>query len=1185
MEIWNIFKKNIARPINGVVKADQLNEAVVWQELDEYVVTRELDRHLRSFLSAYLAAIDNSCDPTIAARMAVWISGFFGSGKSHFIKILSYLLANRAISNAESGEYRKAVDFFEEKIKDPMCLGDVRRIARMDTDVILFNIDSRADAGDGRTTILSVFWRVFNEHLGFCGESLHLAEIERYLARKDKLEAFKSRFKEIYGSNWESERDAYTLLQDEIVQALSDVLGKSTQASADWFEKSTTEFNLTVENFAKQVNEYLDSVSPKKRIIFLIDEVGQFIGGDTHLMLNLQTIVEDLGRLCAGRAWVVVTSQEDIDAVLGDLKAGKAHDFSKIQGRFTTRLSLSSSNTDEVIQARLLQKTEEARSELERLFAEKGDILKNQLSFSHDTTTLKNFSDGKDFVSNYPFAPYHFQLVQKIFESIRKAGATGLHLSKGERSMLDAFQSAAMAVSQKEIGALVPLHAFFPCIESFLDTAVKRSIEQAWDNAGLDKSFDVQLLQTLFLIRYVDIIKPRVDNLVTLCIAEVDADRINLKRRIEAALQRLEKENLISRNGDLYFFLTNEEREVSREIKGMEISSATEVQLLGDLIFDGILKGKTKYRYQPYKRDYPFNRICDGRFWGKDCKDEIGLEIISPLHDEYALFSAAKCVLYSANQDANIVLKLEDDRELGAELRRFLQTDKYIRDKSSTAASTTLMQILRDHAEENRKRKERLELIAARLTAEAEFFIMGKRLDINEATAIKTVDRAFEHLVQNVFGKYAYLGVVVEDPVKEIKALFASDDITQQQLLFGFENQEPRDVKEIRSFIELMTAQNKTVMLSDLIGYFSRRPYGWPEYQVVLLVAKLYMAGKINLLMDQDKLKPETAFSPLSKSGQWRQVKVVKRKSLKGLELENARKLAQDLFGTMPPAGTDQMVVHIRERLTQWQGDLAKFQPLAETGQYPGRAEIEKALESIGHLVPINDGTEFVRSFNAAKNDLLDASDDLADLRDFYNNQRSTWESLRLAVHRYQPNRGILEKDKVAAQALGRMVEILNVPHPYGLLKEVGQLITAVEQINSTMLAKARNIAGQEIDDKIKRLKEALDAHQAKDDLRNRVLIPFQDLKKQIPIEDSIPQLTYNLSEAQTNYEDALAVIEASIAPAPEPQPRKEVKMIRPAEYKQKTYLETEEDVDAYVYKVRTVLLAAIRDNLRVSLK
>ena len=373
MQIQNIFKKNISRPINGVVKADQLDESVVWQELDEYVVTRELDRHFRGFMSAYLGAIDNPSDPIIAARMAVWISGFFGSGKSHFLKIISYLLSNKAARCPETAVDKKAVDFFSDKIKDPMLLADIKRTQSFNTDVILFNIDSRADASDGRTTILTVFWRLFNESLGFCSDSLPLAEIERYLTRKGRYEAFKEKFEQIYGSAWEDERDAYSLLQDEIVEALSIILDKNPNATKDWFEKYENSFTLTVEHFAKRVKEYLDLKPRNHRIVFLVDEIGQFIGSDTHLMLNLQTIVEDLGRICEGRAWVMVTSQEDIDAIIGDIKSSKANDFSKIQGRFNTRLSLSSANTDEVIQARLLEKKDGAKTELETLFAEKDE--------------------------------------------------------------------------------------------------------------------------------------------------------------------------------------------------------------------------------------------------------------------------------------------------------------------------------------------------------------------------------------------------------------------------------------------------------------------------------------------------------------------------------------------------------------------------------------------------------------------------------------------------------------------------------------------------------------------------------------------------------------------------------------------------------------------------------------------
>jgi hypothetical protein len=93
----------------------------------------------------------------------------------------------------------------------------------------------------------------------------------------------------------------------------------------------------------------------------------------------------------------------------------------------------------------------------------------------------ERFKDTDHFVKNYPFAPYQFQLIQKIFEAIRKAGATGMHLARGERSMLDAFQSAAKAVSVQEVGILVPPYDFYSSIESFLDMAVKKDDRSSGD--------------------------------------------------------------------------------------------------------------------------------------------------------------------------------------------------------------------------------------------------------------------------------------------------------------------------------------------------------------------------------------------------------------------------------------------------------------------------------------------------------------------------------------------------------------------------------------------------------------------------------------------------------------------------------------------------------------------------------
>src|SRR5208283_1129312 len=149
---------------------------------------------------------------------------------------------------------------------------------------------------------------------------------------------------------------------------------------------------------------------------------------------------------------------------VNQIKTTQKRDFSKITGRFHTRLSLSSSNTDEVIHQRLLLKKAQAEQELKSLYGSKGDILKHQLTFTSDCATLKSFRNADDFSLNYPFGPHQFQLLQTIFESIRKAGATGLHLSRGERSMLDSFQSAAKAISANGIGALVPIYEFYPAI-------------------------------------------------------------------------------------------------------------------------------------------------------------------------------------------------------------------------------------------------------------------------------------------------------------------------------------------------------------------------------------------------------------------------------------------------------------------------------------------------------------------------------------------------------------------------------------------------------------------------------------------------------------------------------------------------------------------------------------------------
>ena len=225
MLIQDLFERDIFRPINGVVKADQLDDSSVWQELDEFVITRELDQHFRKFISWYLESVEQGKTPDPNGKMGIWISGFFGSGKSHFLKVLSYLLRNRVHKNHHQS--KQAVEFFESKVKDAMLFGDIKRAVVADTDVILFNIDSKADHRTGRDLILRVFLKVLNELQGYSGDHPHIAHMERYLESKGKLEAFQAAYEALTGLSWIDERDAYHFNRDEVVKALSEALGQS----------------------------------------------------------------------------------------------------------------------------------------------------------------------------------------------------------------------------------------------------------------------------------------------------------------------------------------------------------------------------------------------------------------------------------------------------------------------------------------------------------------------------------------------------------------------------------------------------------------------------------------------------------------------------------------------------------------------------------------------------------------------------------------------------------------------------------------------------------------------------------------------------------------------------------------------------------------------------------------------
>lgn len=1195
MIIREFFERDITRPINGVVKADQQDDTSVWHELDEFVVTRELDKHLHLFISNYLKVADNLNNPEFAGKIGVWISGFFGSGKSHFLKVLSYVMGNRTLQ--VDGKVKRTAEFFESKIKDAMFYADIKRAVAFPTDVILFNIETKSDHANSRDAILSVLLRMLNELQGYSGHPPHIAHMERHLDERGKLTAFHEAFLAATGKSWHAERDAFDFYRDEMIGALSKALGQSVDASTNWYDKAESNFSLTVENFSLWVKEYLDSKGPDHRLLFFADEVGAFIGQNSQLMLNLQTITETLGTTCGGRAWIIVTSQEDIDTVIGEMSQGRMNDFSRITARFTTRMSLSSANVDEVIRARLLDKREVATTFLKTLYTEKGDIIRNQLTFGATKMSMKSYENAADFAATYPFIPYQFQLLQKIFEAIRKAGATGMHLARGERSLLDAFQSAACQVNDCAPGVLVPLYRFYPSIENFLDTAVKLTIEQAADNGGLE-DYDVRILEVLFLIRYVDEVKGNIDNLVALCMEEIDCDRLALRRKIEASLLRLENQNLANRNGDEFSFFTNEEQDVKKQIKHQALDSGAEAKFLGKLIYEEVLKDQRKHRYTANGKDFTFNRICDGHPYGNRAENAIVVHAITPLNDDYTLYDASRCTLESTADGGQLIVKIADHESIARETRLYLQTEAYIDRKSDGTHVTSTQRILREFSEDNRLRKERLTTTVADLVTSAEYHAGGQLFRPKASAPMAAVAEAMEYLIGNTFVKMGYLKHLVSEPLREIQAVLRTNDIGQQTLTLQTEEGNPQAIQELRDYLRLCATTSKQVVLHELVEErFSSRPYGWPSNETILLVSRLLVIGEIHLMRAAGRIPLDKAYEELSTPGKWRQIVVLQRKITDPAELQKARKLGQDLFGAMGPDNEEHLATHLQGNLKSWSDSLQQFKPLAETGNYPGKPVIDSNLPMLTQLLAESDAFKFLQSFISRKDDLLDLSDDFHDLSNFFSKQRPLWDELRKAMERFRLNDMELQRDPEAAAALQRMNQILQSASPNKIISEVRALIDKVNAVNSELVSARRAKVLESVEKERSQALAEVETAGVGSSMLHDVEARYKVLTDACAKHNSVAHLDQAATEATRIFESTVTAIEnAAAAPPPPSQtsatyPKPKLPGPKPRHVVQissllvKPFLESPEEVEVFLTKLRTELTKTLARGERIQIK
>ena len=297
-----------------------------------------------------------------------------------------------------------------------MLKADILRAARIPSESILFNIDqqsqitTKADA----KAILSVFYKVFYDHLGYYGFQPHVAEFEMWVDKQGKFDEFKSKFTASFGKKWEEARTDYfdPLVTDTVAEVLGEIFNTDAAKYETIMDDIEDKHKQSIEDFCDRVAEYIKTKPAGFRLNFFVDEVGQYISDNTKLMLNLQTVAETLATKTKGSSWILVTSQEDMEKVVGDMNKQQQNDFSRIQARFKLKIPLTSANVDEVIEKRLLKKTAEAQQSLVTNYQHISSLLDTLITFSEAGVQFKGFKSADDFGNKFPFLPYQFDLFQ-----------------------------------------------------------------------------------------------------------------------------------------------------------------------------------------------------------------------------------------------------------------------------------------------------------------------------------------------------------------------------------------------------------------------------------------------------------------------------------------------------------------------------------------------------------------------------------------------------------------------------------------------------------------------------------------------------------------------------------------------------------------------------------------------------
>jgi hypothetical protein len=1040
VKIADIFRSPIDRRIEEVIKVDLGGEEIVASEIDEYVVTDHIASQFEGLLDRYQETILKPDEGT-----NIWVSGFFGSGKSSFAKIFGYILANPTLAG------HSATERFMARIDAPKIQALLNTIhAQAPTQVVFVDLATSKNVMQEGESVVRPLYRALLQDLGYSRNEV-LAELEYTLETDKRLDAFVAAFAKVPGvpEPWEKRRNVL-LAKNEASRALH-LLQPEVYSQPDSWARSAPTVDVSANWFAERAVELLKRRGgPAQRLVFIVDEVGQYVARSETRMLDLQGLAESVSKQ-RGRLWLLVTSQEKLDDVVESLENARV-EHARVQARFPARVDLVPADIDEVAGKRVLQKSDAGQRAVRGALTPHRHKLANHVRLESPTRGADLGED--EFIRLYPLLPYQVQLLIDAVSARR--GSAAPMMGGSNRTLIKLAQQLIIdpraGCGTDDVGALVTVDRAYDLLESIIPTAWQAEIVHVAERYG-DRSLEAAVAKVLALCADVRALPLNATNLAVLLHPAIDAE--SRRPAVEAALAKLVHDEAVRQGDDGYRLQTPEEKDWDKQRRGIGAKPA-DLQRLRRQLFRGVLEGLA---VSASGRSFKVAVTVEGE---RVLEGDLALEI-----DESAPVLWNDFRTRSRETPTTVWWAYQETQETSEVLEELHRSQRMISTREGTKLSPTDLELLG----QERSRQQRLERQALLATQKdaliGQFIFQGAADDVAGNDLKAVAQEAVRSHVEDIYPRLAKFSAPVTK--NDVRSILQAPSLKGLPNYLGADNgigivrltpigaELATDVEPLSTLIGLIRERagyGSEPTGAWLLEHFSRPPYGATIEVVQALAAASIRAGLVEAISAGARLRRaddprlERVFGAIPT---FRSTSFAPQQDEVGIELraQMAERL-QKLTGERPQLPVEELARALR----------ATFAPDGEACKRVSAAfgafgldlppAVARMNEVVGRLLA-EDDRDAVRTASQSWADLIAGREAARSLDEVL---RADTPALRQAVEWSRANVGALG-DKAGADQQ-KLRDLLAAGDVIGHLGEIKSLTNRLEKARSTAVATAR---------------------------------------------------------------------------------------------------------------------------------